>query len=238
MNVDKDTLDNEGGVGKVWKTSITKAELAELPAAIYDGKITVVDTPENALTATRTLREAGVIGFDTETRPSFRRGEHHSVSLLQLSTTSDTFLFRLNHIGLPDCLRELLEDEGVTKIGVSIHDDFLNLRKRFPLQPRGFIDLQAYVKDFHIADNSLSRIYGILFDRRISKGQRLSNWEAPVLTSHQQEYAALDALACLHIYYHLRDKGFDFKQSKYYREFDDPTVQQQSHQSAQPEKNT
>jgi len=226
MNVDKDTSDNERCPGKIWKTSITKAELTELPAATYEGKINIVDTPENALTASHVLREAGTIGFDTETRPSFRRGEHHFVSLLQLSTTSESFLFRLNHIGLPDCVRQLLEDETVIKIGISIHDDFLNLHKKYPLEPRGFIDLQAYVKEFNIADNSLSRIYGILFDQRISKGQRLSNWEAPVLTEHQQEYAALDALACLHIYYHLRDKGFDYKQSKYYREFDDPTVQQ------------
>lgn len=243
MNKNIDTLNNdcganECGCGKIWKTSITKAELAELPAAIYQGKITVIDTAEAAVEATRVLAEAGVIGFDTETRPSFRRGEHHSVSLLQLSTLTDTFLFRLNHIGFPPRVSAILEDENILKIGVSIHDDFLNLRKKFKLEPRGFIDLQSYVKDFNIADNSLSRIYGILFDQRISKGQRLSNWEAPVLTSHQQEYAALDALACLHIYHHLREKGFDFKQSKYYREFDDPTTQQPPQQSAQPEKNT
>lgn len=224
MDVDKETSDT--GTGKIWKISITKAELAELPAAPYVGKITIVDTPEIAVTASEILRKAGTIGFDTETRPSFKRGEQHFVSLLQLSTTSESFLFRLNRIGLPDCVRELLEDETVTKIGISIHDDFLNLHKRYPLEPRGFIELQSYVKQFNIADNSLSRIYGILFDQRISKGQRLSNWEAPVLTEHQQEYAALDALACLHIYYHLRDKEFDYKQSKYYREFDDPSAQQ------------
>lgn len=226
MNENKDTLNNDIPVGKIWKTSITKAELAELPAESYHGHISVVDKPDQALGAIATLRAAGIIGFDTETRPSFRRGEHHTVSLLQLSTLSETFLFRLNHIGMPECVLNLLEDEKVVKIGVSIHDDFLNLRKKFALEPRGFIDLQSYVKEFNIADNSLSRIYGIIFDKRISKGQRLSNWEAPVLTPHQQEYAALDALACLNIFYHLRDKGFSYKESKYYREFDDPTTQQ------------
>ena len=186
---------------KIWKTSITKIELAELPA---------------------------------ETKPSFRRGERHSVSLLQLSTLSETFLIRLNHIGLPKCISDILEDERIIKIGVSIHDDFLNLRKKFSLVPKGFIDLQSYVKQFKIADNSLSRIYGILFDKRISKGQRLSNWEAPALTIHQQEYAALDALACLHIYNHLKDGKFDYKTSKYYREFDVPTQQYPARQEKNP----
>ena len=119
------------------------------------------------------------------------------------------------------------------KIGVSIHDDFLNLHKCYKLEPKGFIDLQAYVKSYNIADNSLSRIYGILFDKRISKGQRLSNWETQVLTQYQQEYAALDALACITIYEYLNKDGFDYRTSKYYREFDDPNYQQ-----AQQEKTT
>ena len=219
---------------KIWKTSITKIELAELPAETYSGKITIVESEEAAENAAEILSRTGLIGFDTETKPSFRRGERHSVSLLQLSTLSETFLIRLNHIGLPKCISDILEDERIIKIGVSIHDDFLNLRKKFSLAPKGFIDLQSYVKQFNIADNSLSRIYGILFDKRISKGQRLSNWEAPALTIHQQEYAALDALACLHIYNHLKDGKFDYKTSKYYREFDVPTQQYPARQ----EKNT
>lgn len=211
---------------KVWKTSITKTELAALPAENYVGKITVIDKAEDADAAAAVLAAADMIGFDTETKPSFRRGERHTVALLQLSTLSECFLFRLNRIGLPDSVCALLEDENKLKIGVSIHDDFLNLHKKFRLEPKGFIDLQTYVKEFNIADNSLSRIYGILFDKRISKGQRLSNWEAPVLTQHQQEYAALDALACLTIYNYLRSAGFDYTKSKYYREFDDPTAPQ------------
>lgn len=219
---------------KIWKTSITKIELAELPAETYSGKITIVESEEAAENAAEVLSKTGLIGFDTETKPSFRRGERHSVSLLQLSTLSETFLIRLNHIGLPKCISDILEDERIIKIGVSIHDDFLNLRKKFSLVPKGFIDLQSYVKQFKIADNSLSRIYGILFDKRISKGQRLSNWEAPALTIHQQGYAALDALACLHIYNHLKDGKFDYKTSKYYREFDVPTQQYPARQEKNP----
>lgn len=227
MDINTDTHSTPAATcRKIWKTSITKTELAVLPAETYTGTITVIDSEESAVNAAAILSGSRVIGFDTETKPSFRRGERHSVSLLQLSTLTDTFLFRLNVIGLPKCVSDILENESIVKIGVSIHDDFLNLHKKFRFQPKGFIDLQTYVKQFNIADNSLSRIYGILFDKRISKGQRLSNWEASVLTHHQQEYAALDALACLHIYNRLDSEGFDYRQSKYYREFDEPLPQQ------------
>ncbi len=211
--------------GKIWKTSITKEELSGLPAEVYSGTIHLIDKEEDIAEAVNVLCSQSVIGFDTETKPSFRRGERNTVSLLQLSTATDTYLFRLNRVGLPAGVCEILEDENILKIGVSIHDDFLNLHKKFKLNPKGFVDLQTYVKNFNIADNSLSRIYGILFDKRISKGQRLSNWEAPSLTQHQQEYAALDALACVNIYNHLLTHGFDYRTSKYYREFEDPNFQ-------------
>lgn len=225
MKISKDTHTEAESTGRIWKTSILKTELAELPIENFKGKVTVVDSPEKAVAAVGVLAQSRIIGFDTETKPSFRRGERHTVALLQLSTDSESFLFRLNVIGMPAEVSAILEDESIMKVGLSIHDDFLNLHKCFRFTPRGFIDLQTYVKEFNIADNSLSRIYGIIFSKRISKGQRLSNWEAPVLSVHQQEYAALDALACLVIYKHLRDKGFDYTQSPYYREFDDPTAQ-------------
>lgn len=207
---------------KVWKTSITKQELAELPAETYEGRITVIEDEETANAAVDTLRRSGIIGFDTETKPSFRRGEQHYVALLQLSTREESFLFRIHTLGLPQSVIDLFEDSSVIKVGLSIHDDFNSLHKKFEFEPKSFIDLQTYVKDYGIADNSLSRIYGILFDKRISKGQRLSNWEAPELTPHQKEYAALDALACITIYDHLSGNGFNYLNSKYYRQFDEP----------------
>lgn len=218
---EKDPAEEKSTV-KVWKTSITKGELANLPAETFTGKITVINDEESAEAAARVLGASGLLGFDTETKPSFKRGERHLVALLQLSTAEESFLFRLNNIGLPKSIAEILEDENITKIGLSIHDDFLSLKKRFDIEPKGFVDLQQFVKDFNIADNSLSRIYGILFGKRISKGQRLTNWEASKLTQNQQEYAALDALACLNIYNHLQTTGFDYKKSQYYREFDEP----------------
>ena len=195
--------------------SISKEQLAGLPAAQYSGKITLVDTPEKAEYAADILEKEEIIGFDTETKPSFRRGMTNQVCLLQLSTNTETFLIRLNIIGLPERIKHILENEKIKKIGLSIHDDFHNLHKKYELQPANFIDLQTYVKDYNIADNSLSRIYGIIFNLRISKGQRLSNWEAPTLTEHQQSYAALDALACIQIYNHLSSGKFDPQLSQY-----------------------
>ncbi len=195
--------------------SISKADLARLPAAEYYGDIHVVDNPEDVESAVAILRQSDIIGFDTETRPSFKKGQTHQVCLLQLSTRHECFLFRLNMIGLPGPVKDLLEDETKLKIGVSLHDDFHNLHKIYTLNPGGFIDLQPYVKQFGIIDNSLSRIFGILFGHRISKGQRLTNWEAPTLTPGQQSYAALDALACIHIFEYLESGSFRPEKSPY-----------------------
>ncbi|MBD5370092.1 MAG: 3'-5' exonuclease domain-containing protein 2 [Bacteroides sp.] len=198
-----------------YQITISKADLAALPAAEYHGRIHVVDSPEKVQEAVDILSAADIIGFDTETRPSFKKGQSHQVALLQLSTREDCYLFRLNMIGLPEAVKVLLEDERRVKIGVSLHDDFHNLRRIFTLEPRGFIDLQPFVKQFRIIDNSLSRIYAILFGHRISKGQRLTNWEAKALTPSQQAYAAFDALSCIHIYEYLTSGAFDPAASPY-----------------------
>lgn len=202
--------------------SITKAELGQLPAAPCNAEIRVVRNDDDVAEAVSVLRAEKIIGFDTETKPSFKRGQSHNVALIQLSTRNCCFLFRLNLIGLPETVKAILEDESIQKIGLSIHDDFHNLRKIYDLKPEGFIDLQTFVKEYGIADNSLSRIYGILFGHRISKGQRLSNWEAPELSPSQQNYAALDALACLHIYDYLKSGKFVARESQYYRDAPEP----------------
>ena len=193
-----------------------------MPIVSYSGGITLVDNEAGVAAAAECLAKETVIGFDTETKPAFKRGQTNNVALLQLSTRSHCFLFRLNRIGLPVEIKNILENNSILKIGVSIHDDFHNLNKLYQLEPRGFVDLQTFVKPYHIADNSLARIYAVLFGMRISKSQRLTNWEAEELTPHQQAYAALDALACVEIYRHLIDFGFDYENSPYYREIEVP----------------
>lgn len=188
--------------------TISKEALSKLPAAPFTSSIHLIDKAEDVEQALTELRNAEIIGFDTETRPSFKKGQLHTVSLLQLATPDTCYLFRLNKIGLVEGLIEILQDPALLKVGLSIHDDFHSLRRLSPLEPQGFIDLQQYVKQFKIIDNSLSRIYGILFGERISKGQRLTNWEAETLTTAQQGYAALDAVACIRIYRHLKSGAF------------------------------
>ena len=197
------------------KISISKQQLAGLPAAHYSGRIVVVDNPADADMAVDELRNADLIGFDTETRPSFKKGQSHNVALMQLSSADTCWLFRLNRIGLPDRLKALLEDKDKTKIGLSTHDDFRNLRKVWDIEPAGFIELQDYATEWNIIDKSLSKLYGILFGERLSKSQRLSNWEADQLAEAQQHYAALDALACIRIYRYLKEGRFDPEQSEY-----------------------
>ena len=199
--------------------AISKATVAEMPTVSFPGGITVVDDAAAARVAVRELTRARVIGFDTETRPSFHKGRHHSVALMQLSTEDHCFLFRLNILGISEGLRHLLEDPEIIKIGLSVHDDFAVMRRLSPdLDPQGFIDLQEYVKYFHISDISLQKIYAIIFDSRISKSQRLTNWEAEELTHAQQIYAAIDAWSCLKIYNYLELNGFDPTQSTYYND--------------------
>ena len=197
------------------EVSISKQHLAALPAANFSGVITVVDDPDSVENAVSRLRESDLIGFDTETRPSFKKGQTYYVSLLQLSSDSECFLFRLNKIGMPESLKKLLEDKDMQKIGLSIHDDFRNLHKKYDFAPDGFLDLQQYVTNWNIIDKSLSKLFGILFGKRISKSQRLSNWEAEQLSDAQQNYAALDALACVKIYRHLKAGLFNPEESEY-----------------------
>jgi ribonuclease D len=147
---------------------------------------------------------------------------------MQISTDSKCYLFRLNKLGIFDELKALLEDENIIKIGLSIHDDFNVMRRTCDINPKGFIDLQTYVKQFHIMDISLQKIYAILFGERISKNQRLTNWEAEALTEGQQHYAAIDAWACLRIYNHLRSGAFVPAESQFVVEPHEPESQEQS----------
>jgi ribonuclease D len=181
--------------------------MAELPIETFQGDIIVIDHAREVLDACNYLSSQSAIGFDTETKPTFKRGQVHKVALMQLSTEKECFLFRLNKIGYPDELEALMSDRAVKKIGLSLRDDFAAIRKRSVRVPENFTDLQDFVDKFGIEDNSLQKIYAILFGKKISKNQRVSNWEATTLTPAQQTYAAIDAWACLRIYNHLIQKG-------------------------------
>lgn len=185
---------------KILYNKFDKKLIPGLPRVLFEGRIFVVQTETEANKAVDYLAAFPLLGFDTETRPSFRKGMMNKVSLLQLSTDDTCFLFRLNHIGMPPSVLRLLQDERVMKVGLSLHDDFVSLRRRTDFEPKAFLDLQEYVKGFGISDLSLQKLYANIFGQKITKGQRLTNWEADVLTEGQKLYAATDAWACIRLY--------------------------------------
>lgn len=195
--------------------SITKEQLSKLPTLTYSGRVVEINTVEQAFSAINVLRSNLIVGVDTETKPSFRKGRTNNVSLLQIATDDCCYLFRLNQIGFIPEMKTLFEDESITKVGLSLRDDFKQLHKIGDFEPKSVIELQSFVRDYNIADSSLQKIYGIIFGKRISKSQRLSNWETPILTEAQKLYASLDAWACLKIYTYLKSGKFIPKDNPY-----------------------
>ena len=177
--------------------SIDNDTVASLPAARIDGRIIVVDTDEGVEAACRELNEADIIGFDTETRPSFKAGVSHKVSLLQLSTHDTCYLFRLNRIRLDNRILKILGSRRILKVGADVAGDIRSLHALRHFTADGFIDLQHEAPHWGIEDKSLRKLSAIVLGQRVSKAQRLSNWEATTLTEQQQEYAATDAWVCL-----------------------------------------
>ena len=180
-----------------------KVRISTLPVEEFKGRIIVILTPGETERAVRYLLSQKMLGLDTETRPSFKKGQQHKVSLLQVSTEDTCFLFRLNHIGLTDSIIKLLEDKTVTKVGLSWHDDLNSLHKLGDFTPGLFIDIQDHVREIGIEDMSLQKLYANLFGKKISKRQQLSNWEADILSDRQKYYAATDAWACIQLYKEL-----------------------------------
>ena len=188
---------------KILYNKFDKKNISTLPRVLFEGRIIVIQTEAEAEKAVDYLLTMPVLGVDTETRPSFRKGHVNKVALLQVATEDSCFLFRLNRIGLAGSVVRLLEDDRILKVGLSLSDDFSSLHKRGEFEPRAFLELQNYVRDFGIADMSLQKLYANVFGQKISKGQRLSNWEADVLTEGQKLYAATDAWACVRLYHEL-----------------------------------
>ena len=185
--------------------TITNEEVTQLPALEFPGRMVVVDKLQMVNQACDDLLSHKIIGFDTETRPSFKAGKVNKVALLQLSTFECCYLFRLCTMRLDKAIIKVLESQDVTKVGVAIRDDLKALQKLRHFQPRGFVDLQSIVGDYGIKELSLRKLAAVVLDGRISKAQRLSNWEAAELTQAQKLYAATDAWVSVDIYEHLHE---------------------------------
>lgn len=167
---------------------------------LFPGRIEIIVSEQNANRAVKFLMKQPILGFDTETRPSFSRGRLNKVALLQVCNGDVCFLFRLNRIDIPQCLVKLLEDKKITKVGLSWHDDLRALHGRKSFCAGTFVELQDLAKEMGIVDSSLQKLYANIFGQKISKGQQLTNWEAENLSDAQKLYAATDAWACVMLY--------------------------------------
>ena len=182
-----------------YQSHIDNESVALLPAARFEGRIVVVDAEEAVEAACHDLQRYDMLGFDTETRPSFRAGVSYKVSLLQLSTPEVCYLFRLCNIRLSNPLLKILGSRRIIKVGVDITGDIRSLHALRHFKADGFVDLQNEASRWGIEEKSLRKLSAIVLGQRVSKAQRLSNWEAGILTDQQKEYAATDAWVSMHI---------------------------------------
>lgn len=188
------------------RITISDEEINKLPVEVFNGKIVVIEKLGDVQLACDRLLKAKLIGIDTESKPSFRKGIESQLSLIQLALDDVCFLFRINKLrGIPSALSQVLNAKTLTLIGLSLKDDFSKIRSKANLNTENYIELQEMVKEFDIEEQSLKKLYAVLFDKKISKKQRLSNWNKSTLTSAQKMYAAIDAWACLKIYNKLNE---------------------------------
>ncbi len=187
----------------MFSESISNSAITQFPKIEYPGVIRIVRTGKELEGRLRELGKERLIGFDTETKPSFRKGTVNGVALLQLATDSTALLIRLKDTGIPQCLVDFFENPQLLKIGAAIQDDIKALQKITPFVPSGFLDLQNIVPQYGIECLSVRKMAGIVLSARVSKSQQLSNWDADIYTDAQQQYAATDAWVCRKIYLKL-----------------------------------
>ena len=183
-----------------FQSTITREEIVALPSAAYEGKVVVVESDDEVEQALAPLLGVKVVGFDTETRPAFRKGVSYPVSLLQLGVEDYVVLFRLNKIGLSEKLTSFLSNPDIIKVGVGIRDDISALQRLKKFNPQSFVDLQSIVADYGIADKSFAKLMAIIFGVHVSKRQRVSDWSVAKLSEAQVRYAATDAWGAVIMY--------------------------------------
>lgn len=204
LNDNKDQL---AGVDEL-RVTITADEINSLPLRTFEGKTSVISSPEQLGKLIREIESHDVVGFDTETRPSFKKGQVFQVSLLQLAIPNKVFLIRLNHTGVTSELAALFANPRIVKAGVGIRDDLKALQKLRPFEPANCYDLSTLAKEAGLQVESAKKLTALLLGFRISKSAQTSNWEVPTFTQKQIEYAATDAWVCLELFHKLKPKKF------------------------------
>ena len=183
---------------------IDKTTIQSLPLTSFEGDVIIVDTPNKIQEAIDYLGSFTVLGVDTEARPSFKRGVHYPTALVQVATEERCYLFRLTHVGMPRELAAVFANPNICKVGLAFKDDLNGLRRRRDFKPANCVDLQSLVCKYGIMELGLQKIFAIIFGKKISKSQQLTNWENSHLTPEQARYASTDAWATLSIYLALQ----------------------------------
>jgi ribonuclease D len=196
--------------------TITEEQFNALPMRQFEGKITIVEEPKHVPFVMDYLSGFKALGFDTETKPAFKKGTINKVALMQISTDESAFLFRINKLGMPLGLVDLLQNPNITKVGLAVRDDLRALRNVKPFEPQGFVELQQLAKEKGYVDASLKKLAAVVCEFRISKRQRLTNWEAPELTASQLVYAATDAWVSLQIFNRLTESSSVIQHHSFY----------------------
>ena len=192
---------------------ITKEEINELPLQKYEGKIVLVTDADKQEEVFEEIKDQEIVGFDTEARPSFKRGIRYDTSLLQLAVPNKTYIIRLNYTGLSPAFTDFFANPQIKKVGISIKDDLKDLRKlcakhHLQFTSENVLDLNDAAKRLDVNHSGVRRLTAIFLGFRVSKAQQTSNWENPKLTEPQLRYAATDAWVCLEIYRKLESTGY------------------------------
>jgi ribonuclease D len=188
------------------RVAITHEEINELPLGAFEGKVVVVSEEKNLPRVFAEINKHTIVGFDTETKPVFVRGQHNHVSLMQIALPDAVFLIRLKQTGMHSAIIAFLENEKILKAGVALRDDIKGLQKLKHYKPAGFIELAEMSKQAGLEVESVKKLTALLLGFRISKSAQTSNWEVETLNEKQISYAATDAWVCLEIYKRLNNK--------------------------------
>lgn len=187
---------------------ITKTEINELPLFKYEGKTVIAATEQQIDRAIFEIEKHDLVGFDTESKPAFRKGQFNHVALIQIAVPDMVYLLRIHHAGISKTLKRFLENENIIKVGIALDDDLIALNKRRRFHPNGFVDLNELAPSLGIENIGARNLSALVLNSRISKNQQISNWENPSLTVPQIKYAATDAWICLEIYNKLMHWGY------------------------------
>lgn len=192
----------------MFEKSITKDKINELPLFKFEGKTIIAATDKQIDKAIFEIEEHKVVGFDTESRPAFRKGQFNHVALIQIAIPERVYLLRIHQVGITNVLRNFLSNHEIIKVGIALDDDIIALNKRRRFHAMGFEDLNQIAPTLGIENIGARNLSALILNSRISKNQQVSNWENPVLTTPQVKYAATDAWICLEIYNKLKYWGY------------------------------